>query len=144
MKHRVNRIVAAAILGVGLVTGSYAPAYAAPAWSLPAQGVQLDRAAKQAYVTDRMYTAFHKAQKTAPAAFTAPDGWVVHADHRKGRKDRKAGQSPRFTCAYGVTAPWRRIYCATDECLPSHCRTAGCPGQCQRDLYGRLQAGTGI
>lgn len=89
MKHRVNRMVAATILGVGLVTGSYAPAYAAPAWSLPAQGVQLDRAAKQAYVTDRMYTAFHKAQKTAPAAFTAPDGWSYTQITEKGVKIEK-------------------------------------------------------
>ena len=73
MNTKWNHVLAAAVLGLGLVTGTYAPAYAAPAWSLPAQGVQLDNAAKQAYVAKTMDAMFHPAKDAVPCLlYTSP------------------------------------------------------------------------
>ena len=89
MNTKWNHVLAAAVLGLGLVAGTYAPAYAAPAWSLPAQGVKLDNAAKQAYVAKTMDAMFHPAKDAVPAAFTAPDGWSYTTVTEKGLKLEK-------------------------------------------------------
>lgn len=49
MNQKILRLAAAGLLGMTLC-GSSLPAYAAPAWTLPSEGVQMENTAKQAYI----------------------------------------------------------------------------------------------
>ena len=76
MNQKILRLAAAGLLGMTLC-GSSLPAYAAPAWTLPSEGVQMENTAKQAYIYKEMYGRFHPAASSAkPAVFEAPDGWT--------------------------------------------------------------------
>ena len=76
IKGRLARLLAAGIFSAWL-TAAGMTALAAPAWSLPDSGLQLDAAAKQAYVQEKMGKIFRPAANTPTAVkpFTAPDGW---------------------------------------------------------------------
>ncbi|MBQ2088221.1 MAG: alpha/beta hydrolase [Selenomonas sp.] len=76
MKGRLARLLAAGIFSAWL-TAAGMTAWAAPAWSLPDSGLQLDAAAKQAYVQEKMGKIFRPAANTPTAVkpFKAPDGW---------------------------------------------------------------------
>ena len=76
---------AALLAGVSFWLASVAGA--APAWSLPADGLQLDNSAKQAYVAAEMEKIKHPAGKKA--GYIAPDGWQHEKFLLKGVKTEK-------------------------------------------------------
>ena len=61
MNRKLSRLAAAGIMGFALFTGSFS-ASAAPAWSLPESGLQMDNASNQAYIYKEMYASFHPAK----------------------------------------------------------------------------------
>lgn len=77
MNRKLSRLAAAGIMGFALFTGSFS-ASAAPAWSLPESGLQMDNASKQAYIYKEMYASFHPAKDAKPVShpFEVPDDWT--------------------------------------------------------------------
>ncbi len=77
MNRKLSRLAAAGIIGFALFTGSFS-ASAAPAWSLPESGLQMDNASKQAYIYKEMYASFHPAKDAKPVShpFEVPDDWT--------------------------------------------------------------------
>lgn len=67
MNRKLSRLAAAGIMGFALFTGSFS-ASAAPAWSLPESGLQMDNASKQAYIYKEMYASFHPAKDAKPVS----------------------------------------------------------------------------
>ena len=53
MNRKLSRLAAAGIMGFAFFTGSFS-ASAAPAWSLPESGLQMDNASNQAYIYKEM------------------------------------------------------------------------------------------
>ena len=72
MRRKILQLVTAILIlvNVGIVS-------AAEVWQLPENGLQLDGAAKQNYIADKMRAFFHPApgQEIKPPKFEIPDGW---------------------------------------------------------------------
>ena len=91
------RRLMAGFLGIGLFAGSITT-FAAEAWTLPENGLQLDNAAKQTHVAAMMEELKHHTKKAAP--YEVPDGWTYEKYEMDGVKVEKlanpASQSDRI------------------------------------------------
>ena len=91
MTKKLWKSVFAGFLSAGIFAGSL-NAFAAEAWSLPETGLQLNAAAKQAYVEEQMEAFFHpKSGATKPtiAPFAAPNGWTYDILEMNGVKTER-------------------------------------------------------
>lgn len=110
MNRKLSRLAAAGIMGFALFTGSFS-ASAAPAWSLPESGLQMDNASKQAYIYKEMYASFHPAKDAKPVShpFEVPDDWT-YTRLIWAVSTWKTGESQGLAEQDRPPASWRRIH----------------------------------